>query len=77
MFSIFMKKFLYRKSHYKENCMKKVMISLSMLVFVLVLNSCDADSKSGAGSAIVHSFPDNPDSFSTASTGFRVVRSRD
>ena len=26
--------------------MKKVMISLSMLVFVLVLNSCDADSKS-------------------------------
>ena len=26
--------------------MKKVMISLSMLVFVLVLNSCDTDSKS-------------------------------
>ena len=26
--------------------MKKVMISLSMLVFVLVSNSCDADSKS-------------------------------
>ena len=47
MFSIFMKKFLYRKSHYKENCMKKVMISLSMLVFVLVSNSCDADSKAG------------------------------
>ena len=46
MFSIFMKKFLYRKSHYKENCMKKVMISLSMLVFVLVSNSCNADSKS-------------------------------
>ena len=46
MFSIFMKKILYRKSHYKENCMKKVMISLSMIIFVLVLNSCDADSKS-------------------------------
>ena len=26
--------------------MKKVMISLSMIIFVLVLNSCDADSKS-------------------------------
>ena len=32
---------------------------------------------SGAGSAIVHSFPANNDSFYTASTGFRVVRSVD
>ena len=30
---------------------------------------------SGAGSAIVHSFPDNPGSYSTDSKGFRVVRS--
>ena len=32
---------------------------------------------SGAGSAIVHSFPANPGSYSTDSKGFRVVRSRD
>ena len=32
---------LYRKSPYKENCMKRVMTSLSMLIFVLVLNSCE------------------------------------
>lgn len=31
--------------------------------------------RSGAGSAIVHSFPANNDSFSNANTGFRVVRS--
>ena len=33
--------------------------------------------RAGAGSAIVHSFPDNVDSGFTASTGFRVVRSGD
>ena len=33
--------------------------------------------RSGAGSAIVHSFPANNDSFSNANTGFRVVRSVD
>ena len=31
--------------------------------------------RAGAGSAIVHSFPDNVDSGITDSTGFRVVRS--
>lgn len=31
--------------------------------------------RAGAGSTIVHSFPANNDSFSTDSTGFRVVRS--
>ena len=37
---------LYRKSPYKENCMKRVMTSLSMLIFVLVLNSCEVETKS-------------------------------
>ena len=32
---------------------------------------------SGAGSAIVHSFPANPGSYSTYDKGFRVVRSVD
>ena len=44
---------LYRKSHYKENCMKRVMTILSMLIFVLVLNSCVVETKSETDALLI------------------------
>ena len=101
MFSISMEKFLYRKSHYKKNCMNKGIQTSNIMwsrichawwepnyTGELEINPVRIDEtgnerpsyggswNSGAGSAIVHSFPANNASFSTDSTGFRVVRSR-